>query len=377
MPSNKSYNEAELNTLLESVNEIVLVGNQTEIYRCNKLALTFFKVNTVEEINKILPSIGGRLNIIDANTKEKLEFKDLPYNKALTGEIYTINLIFEGDIEANDKYLHCKGVPIILQKDIIGAVLIFTEYTYEKAAQEAIRYALSEVEEIKKLNKRLEKYSYAIAHDLNSPINNIQGLSYMLIEENKETLTPKMRAFLDKIYNSSKRVSEYVISLLKLSQLNTDAPTKEIVSLAPIIEDIIELSKNTFETFTCKITYDSGMEIFADKDLAYAVFQNVITNAIKFSSENVIPMVHIGFEINEDDQKVIYVKDNGIGFTQSEAELLFIPKTKTPLSSKFSGYGIGLTTVQHIINSHGGRIWGEGIPGKGATFYLYFPPSEN
>jgi signal transduction histidine kinase len=367
------YTEAELKTLLDSVTDLVVVGNREGVYRCNKLALTFFNASNPEELNKLLPSLGGIFVIKDLDSGEKLQFEDLPLNRAFTGDEYKIDIILSKEDNKNDHYFHCNGVPIRHEDEVVGAVLILTDFTYEKAANEVIENALNEVDEIKQLNKRLEKFSYAIAHDINSPLNKIQALSHYLLESTQETSDPKIKSFLEIIYSSSFRLTEYVISLLKLSVLKEGALKKEWIPLDSFLKNIIDGLALDKSDNSPNITFQEGMRIYADEDLLFGVFQNLLTNSIKFSSEIETSRIYIGSEVNEENRSIIYINDNGLGFDDKDSENIFIPRFRTELSSKFPGEGIGLATVQQIVNSHGGRIWAKGKPGEGATFYLYLP----
>jgi signal transduction histidine kinase len=361
--------------LLESITDIVLVGNHEGIYKCNDLAKSFFGISDVGELNTIFPSFGGKTIIRDAKNDKSLRFEDLPFNKALEGEPYKMQITFKNE-GGPLYYFKCSGSPVMQNNEIIGAVLVMSDCTYETIARKEIKKAMNEVSEIRELNKRLETYGFAIAHDINSPLHGIQGLSHLILKKHRDVLKPEVVAFLEMIYKSSLQMSEYVISLLKLSRLEPDSLEKRWLVLDSIIDDIISTLKVEHDSMKHKISYEKGIKIYADKNLLGAVLQNLITNAIKFTSEQDSPEIYIGSELNKSRESIFYISDNGIGFSKSDEEKIFIPKFRTALAEKFPGKGIGLATVQQIVNSHEGRIWAKGEPGKGATFYLYFPSED-
>jgi signal transduction histidine kinase len=374
MINKKQYFEAEINVLLESITDAVLVGNEEKILRCNTLAKKIFKSNDNYEVNQMFTSLESESNVYDAVTNSIIHFSDLPYQQALQGIAGKRDIYFNIKPFNQDRYFHCYSAPIILNNNsIAGAVLIFSEYTYEKLANEKIKEAINKYDEIKTLNKQLEQYSYAIAHDLKSPINSITALTHVILEEYRDVNTPEVNSFIEKIHQSSLRVGQYVLTLLKLSQIGKDSFNKEWINLDEILNQLIEEQKIVIPNFKHNITFEKGMNVFADRNLIQGVFQNLLINAIKFSSYATEPTVTIGQFVNENNRNIIFVKDNGVGFDDEQANAIFIPKAKKVLSGTFDGHGIGLATTQHIINTHDGKIWATGKKGMGATFFLYLP----
>lgn len=238
------------------------------------------------------------------------------------------------------------------------------EVAERRRAENALQVANGAVEQT---NRELESFSYTVAHDLRAPLRTIDGFSVALLEDYGEQLNEGARAYLDQIRASAQQMAWLIDGLLALSRVSRTELHFASVDLSSMAKAILErLSGNDRGTH---YTVMPDMTARVDPRLMSAVLENLLSNAWKFSARS--PRRHIEFGCTvQDKERVFFVRDNGAGFDMSYSAKLFAPFQRLHRVSEFEGTGIGLATVQRIIERHGGRIWAESEVGKGATFYF-------
>jgi light-regulated signal transduction histidine kinase (bacteriophytochrome) len=222
-------------------------------------------------------------------------------------------------------------------------------------------------------NRELESYSYSIAHDLRTPLRSITSFSQIVLDDAKERLDTNEKDYLHRVVNAGKHMAKIIDEILQLSRITRNELERKSIDLTELTMSIIARYRS-YETAEQKITWNvqEQLYLFADKDLLNILMDNLINNALKYSSKSPSPMIEVGCtKINKED--VFYVKDNGIGFEQEFAERMFQTFSRLHSSEEYEGLGVGLATVQRIVHRHGGRIWAEGEVEKGATFYFTMP----
>ncbi|HEY3307314.1 MAG TPA: response regulator [Desulfuromonadaceae bacterium] len=224
-------------------------------------------------------------------------------------------------------------------------------------------------EELQAANQELEAFNYTISHDLRSPITAILGFSQVLLERSAGPLDEQSKSCVQVIHQETRRMDEMIKSLLKFSRLANQPLDQEQVNLSSIAATIImELKLRHPER---QISTKIGEEIFGigDPILLRAVMENLIGNAWKYTVNREIANIEFGVT-DKLGLVTYYVCDNGIGFESSLAHKVFGVFQRLHNDNDFDGYGIGLATVQRIIQRHGGTIYAEGEAGKGAIFYF-------
>ena len=222
---------------------------------------------------------------------------------------------------------------------------------------------------LKLSNRELEAFSYSVAHDLRAPLRGINGFASAVLEDWGPKLDDEAREYLQRIGAASQRMGELIDALLALSRVSRVQLQRETVSLSRIAESVVKMLRTNQPERT--IDFDNGGDVVAygDPALLRAVLENLLGNAWKFTGTR--PSARIAFGASrENDTLVYYVKDNGAGFDMAYAEKLFAPFQRLHTAEEFAGTGIGLATVQRIIQRHGGRIWAEGTVGQGAAFHF-------
>ncbi|MEM7106967.1 MAG: PAS domain S-box protein [Bacteroidota bacterium] len=220
--------------------------------------------------------------------------------------------------------------------------------------------------ELKAANKELEAFSYSVSHDLRSPLRSINGFSQALLEDYQHSMDETAQEYLDRICKAANRMGALIDDLLALSRISRRELVIEDLNISAMAADTLNLMDINKQP-EIKIMPDMHMQ--GDRSLIAIALDNLIGNAIKYSSKEAHPKVEILSNTIE-GEKMIIVRDNGVGFDMQHAKKLFGAFQRLHHKSDFEGTGIGLATVQRIINLHGGRIWAESKSGEGSTFYF-------
>jgi len=224
-------------------------------------------------------------------------------------------------------------------------------------------------ERVQGLMKELEAFSYSVAHDLRAPLRSVLGFSSILLEDHAEGLSPDAKSSLDRIALAAQRMGQMVDGLLSLSRMNRAPLTKQPVNLSKIASNVIEELKSNDPNRVAEFTSPQNIMASADPKLLEVVLSNLLGNAWKFTKKCAQTEIQFGTK-NDDEKLIYYVRDNGAGFDMKYADQLFGTFQRLHRADEFEGHGIGLATVKSIINRHGGRIWAESEPEKGATFFF-------
>jgi len=218
-------------------------------------------------------------------------------------------------------------------------------------------------------NRELEAFAYAVSHDLRAPLRSMSGFSQILQETAPDTLDDKSRDYLRRIRDASLRMSTLIDDLLSLSRISSSELVPRSTSLSQITTDAAATVRDRYPGRELLITIAPGMNVHGDTRLLRIAMENLLDNAWKYTANAESPQVTVGMQAGTDGP-VYFVRDNGVGFDMAYSAKLFGPFQRLHAESQFPGTGIGLVTVQRIVARHGGRIWAEAEPNRGATFYF-------
>ena len=251
-----------------------------------------------------------------------------------------------------------------------------------KESQTALLYLLEDVNEAseklqianKKLemaNKELEAFSYSVSHDLRAPLTRLNGFSSAIASLYKEKLDTKGQHYLDRIIASSKKMELLIDDLLSLSRISRQEMSKTKVNISEIAEQILTDYKKGTPGRKVETIIEKNIEIFCDQKLIQILLENMLSNAWKYTSKNKKSVIELGSkQIN--NKQVIYIRDNGVGFNMKYADKVFLPFQRLHTENEFEGTGIGMATVQRIINRQNAQISFESEINSRTKFYLTF-----
>jgi signal transduction histidine kinase len=226
-------------------------------------------------------------------------------------------------------------------------------------------------ESLARANRELEAFTASVSHDLRSPLTTIAGQAGLL-ELSLPNATEEQRRRLQRIQGSVKQMSELIDALLVLSRISRHTLHREIVDVSAVAESIVQEFRQKDPSRAVEVSVEPNMSVHGDRRLIADLFENLISNAWKFTAKTPTPRIEIG-QSQQGSMATLYVRDNGAGFDMAFEQKLFKPFQRLHGPAEFEGSGVGLATVARIVDRHGGRIWAEGKPNSGAVFYFTMP----
>ena len=225
------------------------------------------------------------------------------------------------------------------------------------------------------MNEELEAFTYSVSHDLRAPLHHINGFSQLLVEELGCGIDPTSAHYLTRIREGAARMGQLLDGLLHLSRVGRQPVRKRETDLNVMVKEI--LSELEPQTAGREIQWRIGElpAVPCDPVLMRLVFVNLLSNAVKFTRPRTPAVIEVD-TVPSNGRQVICCRDNGVGFSMQSAGKLFGVFQRFHHQEDFEGLGLGLATVQRIVRKHGGEIWAEGEPGKGAAFYVALPDRE-
>jgi PAS domain S-box-containing protein len=218
------------------------------------------------------------------------------------------------------------------------------------------------------INKELESFSYSVSHDLRAPLRSIDGFSLALLEDAQNKLTGEEKEHLDRVRAETVRMGKLIDDLLGLARTTRRELVRERVDLSSLVQEVVSHLQISNPELHPTVTIASKVEVEGDRQLLRVMLENLLGNAWKFTSKRKDACIEFG--VRQDNQPVYFIRDNGAGFDMRYADKMFGAFQRLHDDSEFPGSGVGLASVQRIINRHGGQIWAESILGEGATFYF-------
>ncbi len=254
---------------------------------------------------------------------------------------------------------------IVLQNTILVEKLQMHKVSLE-------REVAKRTAELMEANRELESFSYSVSHDLRSPLRAIDGFSAIIQEKFSAEIDDEGKRLLSIVRKNVQRMSNLIDDLLTFSRVGRHTMDFSEVDLKELFKFSFEELTSAEERQRISLKIKDLPRIRADGSLMRQVIMNLLSNAIKFSSQKKNPVIEIGAD-EEDDEIVFFIKDNGVGFDMKYVDKLFQVFQRLHSEDEFAGTGIGLSIVHRIIIRHGGRVWAEAEPNKGATFYFSLP----
>jgi len=224
-------------------------------------------------------------------------------------------------------------------------------------------------QELGAANKELEAFTYSVSHDLRAPLRHIDGFSRLLLEEHSQKLPEEARHYLERVREGTRQMGNLVDDLLNLARVSRQEPRRQVTGLGSLVEEARRELKAELEGREVEWRIGALPFVECDPALMKQVFANLLSNAVKFTRPRKPAVIEVGSRA-ENGRPAVFVRDNGVGFSMKYADKLFGVFQRLHRPEDFEGTGVGLATVQRIIQKHGGQVWAEAELDKGATFYF-------
>jgi PAS domain S-box-containing protein len=311
--------------------------------------------------------------IIIETTREKAES---PFDKVMrSGSVAGLanhTLLIRKD--GSDLPIDDSGAPIRdVQGKVNGVVLVFRDIADRRKAEAALEHSHNEV---LTANEELRQFSYAATHDLKEPLRTIVVFSQLLARGYKPVLDARGQHLLQTVEDAANRMSALIDDLLSYTRaggMETSANRAAVKARDVLADTLVQLHGAIAESGAA-VTFDPLPMVWSDAAQLSQVFQNLISNSIKYRKPDVIPAIHIA-AATEGDRVTFRVSDNGIGFKQEYSDRIFLLFQRLH-GRAIPGTGIGLALCRRIVERHGGKIWARSQENVGTTFYFTLPVAE-
>jgi signal transduction histidine kinase len=258
------------------------------------------------------------------------------------------------------------------------AIAIKNAQLYETAQQELAERQRAEerlehyAAELERSNKELQQFAYVASHDLQEPLRMVSSYVQLLERRCQDKLDDDAKDFIAFAVDGANRMQRLINDLLAYSRIETRGQPFERTDSSAALHDALANLALTIEETNATVTHDPLPTVMADEVQLIQTFQNLISNAIKFRRNGVVPQVHISAE-ERSNQWLFSVRDNGIGIEPQHQDRAFVIFQRLHTREEYPGTGIGLAVCKRIIERHGGSIWVESEPEQGSTFYFTLP----
>jgi len=268
--------------------------------------------------------------------------------------------------------------PVRDENGQVNRVLMVSEdISIFKATQNDLR---NKIYDLESANESLEQFAYVASHDLQEPLRKIRAFGDRLQTKYQEQLQETGRDYIDRMQNAAGRMQRLIDDLLKYSRVGRMHGGYHEVDMNELLADVKDVLAESMQESHAEVHVQQLPTIQANKQLMEQLFMNLISNAIKFRKEDTPPRIEIWAE---SDGKTganagysFYVKDNGIGFDKKYLDRIFDIFQRLHGRHQYSGTGIGLAICRKIVDTHGGDIYADSMPGEGATFIVKLPENQ-
>ena len=253
--------------------------------------------------------------------------------------------------------------------DVVTDLIMISDITKRKKAEERLR---SLNRELQRSNRDLQDFAYTVSHDLQEPLRMVSSYVQLLEKRYQSELDADADDFIGYAVAGTHRMRQLIHDLLAYSRVGTRGKPFRPTDCQNLLKQVLDDLKTTIDESDAVVTHDELPRIKADASQLEQVFQNLISNAIKYRHRDRTPRIDVSVDEGEDEW-LFAVCDNGIGFQQEFSDRIFRIFQRLHGGSEYGGTGVGLAICKRVVERHGGKIWGESSPGKGSTFYFTIP----
>lgn len=353
---------------------IMIADNQLNIVYTNKSVINLFRdvqANMALEFSNFSPDhlIGVCIDAFHSHPEKQ------------RGILSSFTSEHKSAISIGGREFILSAAPVIDEGgERLGSVVEWLDVTDRNKKEFEINQLNAELmESVAKLeyaNKELEAFSYSVSHDLRAPIRGIDGFARIMIEDYSNILDQEGLRILNVIAANSKIMGQLIDDLLAFYRVSKVEPKRENVNMTQMALDVIQIVTQNYPEKAVSTQVGNLPIVKGDASMLKQVWLNLISNSFKYSANAAEPKVEIGL-IDGENEETFFVKDNGAGFDEQYSGKLFKVFQRLHSNEEFDGTGIGLAIVDRIVGRHGGKVWGRGKVGEGATFYFTIPKRNN
>jgi hypothetical protein len=372
----------ELSTISDTFARILIVDDETAQMRalCNTLQDHHFETTGFSAPKEALAAIQkqGQFDLILADLMMP-EMDGISLLKAALErdpEMVGVVMTGQGTIDTAVKAMKAGAVDYILKPFKLSAILpvLSRALAIRRLRAENVeltRRVRQHTAELEEANKELEAFSYSVSHDLRAPLRAVDGFTGMVLARYAEQIPPEAKRLLVQVEKSANRMAQLIEDLLRFSRLSRQPLSNRRVNISEMAADIVRELRNEAGDREVEVRIGELPDVTGDVSLLRQVFVNLLSNAFKFTRKTKA-LIEVGCETGG-EENVFFVRDNGAGFDMAYTQKLFTVFHRMHTEDQFEGTGVGLSIVQRIVQRHGGRVWAQAEPGKGATFHVALP----
>lgn len=245
----------------------------------------------------------------------------------------------------------------------------------EEKVKELNRQLLANINELESTNKELDRFAYMASHDLQEPLRKIRIFSERINEIYMDKVGPDGKLYIDKIQAACIRMQNLIDDILAFSKITVEKDSLVHSDISLLINEVITDMDQQIREKNAQVILDKLPQLRVNKELIKSLFQNLISNSLKYSNNEIAPVINITMKIDPPYCR-IYVQDNGIGFEQQYADQVFTMFKRLHVGPEYKGTGIGLAICKKIVEEHQGHISAKSAVGEGTTFTISFPEPE-
>jgi two-component system, sensor histidine kinase and response regulator len=297
--------------------------------------------------------------------------------RELDGDLVGVMMTGNGSIDTAVEAMKVGALDYVIKPFKLNALLpvltrALTIRQLQRDNAELARRVSDRTAELEIVNKELEAFCYSVAHDLRAPVRAMSGFAGFLLEDHGAALSPEVRQSVLRISRSASQMNQLIEALLRLSRVSRQPLVQDMVDMNALVAGIMEDLKKAAPDRSFAVAIGPLPAVMGDRALLEQVLTNLLSNAVKFTRGR--SPAAIAVQAREEERETIFtITDNGTGFNMQYASKLFTVFQRMHSEAEFEGTGVGLSIVQRTIHRHGGRVWAEAEPDKGAAFSFSLP----